>query len=144
MTVYRRRYPSNHSECHLEIGPFAMAKITNILIGGLILGAMALAVILRFWGIDGGGPPAPEPSGLVNSAPTASDAAPVPIPEVETEIWRSQRLMRDLGFYDGAVNGVLTAETTDAAIRFQTSRGVPADGKVDHMFIILLEDARRP
>ena len=52
--------------------------------------------------------------------------------------------MRDLGFYDEPVNGVLTPETTDAAIRYQTSWGVPAVGKVDHMFIILLEDARRP
>ncbi len=122
----------------------AMANVKNMVIGGLVLGAVALAVVVRFSADETTGPRVRDQSAVASPVPAVPEPAAIPVPEVETEIWRSQRLMRDLGFYDGPVNGELTPATTEAAVRFQTSRGVPADGKIDHMFIILLEDARRP
>ena len=58
-----------------EYGSLAMTNLNNVLIGGVVLGAIALAVMMRFGSIDGGGPPPSEPSGVANSMPTASDAA---------------------------------------------------------------------
>ena len=47
------------------------------------------------------------------------------------EVSGVQGRLENLGFYDGPIDGTLTAETTQAIAAFQASKGIPATGQAD-------------
>jgi len=57
------------------------------------------------------------------------------------EISGVQGRLENLGFYDGPIDGVLTAETTQAITAFQASKGIAATGEINKQTQDALRDA---
>lgn len=76
-------------------------------------------------------PPAPSPDFQVPTAGASGDAGvDQPADTPTTWVVAVQRRLRDLGFYEGAADGVIGPQTTNAIVSYQAVAGVPQDGRI--------------
>src|SRR6185436_4168556 len=64
-------------------------------------------------------------------------------PNPQEHVARLQRMLNDLGYDAGIPNGVLSPRTRKALARFQSDRGIPADGMLGPQTVAVLEGAWR-
>ena len=71
----------------------------------------------------------PPPRSVTTAAAEAPEAASLPItPELARHI---QTILKDQGFYEGPIDGIIGRETKSALAAYQTRHGLPATAVVD-------------
>ena len=71
----------------------------------------------------------PEGTGSAEKPESAVSSSPEPLPDTPTDKG-IQRALKDLGFYEGAIDGKVGPKTLAAIKSFQAEKGLKIDGKV--------------
>lgn len=89
---------------------------------GLILWLLAVLLVLNAWA----------------AAEATPEVSPEPTPEAETDMLAVDHRLYELGYRDGACNGVLDEVTVNALRNFQRANGLPVTGEPDDDTVRLL------
>lgn len=121
-------------------GKRADSKDKLIKVLGLVIVAIVVAWATSAWLPDSGGPAAKSPVPTIKQAKPTSGRAEGIESTYTTKLVEAQKLLKQMGLYEGKVDGIYGRGTKAALEAFQTQTGLEQTGRLDNATFDRLRD----